>query len=114
MEKLEIFIGRMKRIGINIELVGNYPWIYLNKINGKRVIETFDSDHGFVIGYSPIKPGQHFDFKDTKVLFELLKKYKFREGKFESMLREKLSNLSDDHNPYEFSNGAKWAYYNNF
>jgi hypothetical protein len=110
MKKLEIFLERMKKIGINLELVGNYPWIYLDRINGKKVKEKFDSRHGFVIGYSPIKPGQHFEFKDTKVLFELLKEYKFRRGFFETKLREEVSKLSDDSVPAEFENGARWAF----
>ena len=31
-DKLTTFVERLKMIGIEIELAGNYPWIYLNKI----------------------------------------------------------------------------------
>ena len=41
MDKLETFIRRLSKLNINIELVGNYPWIYLDKINNKKVVEKF-------------------------------------------------------------------------
>ena len=34
MNEINIFVERLKKIGIQIELVGNVPWIYLNKVNG--------------------------------------------------------------------------------
>jgi hypothetical protein len=34
-DKLTVFVDRMKRIGIDIKLAGNYPWIYINSINDK-------------------------------------------------------------------------------
>ena len=50
---LNIFIARMKRLGIDIELMGNYPWIYIYTINGKRVTEQFLANHGFTIAFQP-------------------------------------------------------------
>ena len=35
--EISIFVRRMKRIGITLELVGNYPWIYLDSVNGNRI-----------------------------------------------------------------------------
>lgn len=75
MEKLDRFMKRMKRIGVKLELAGNYPWIYINYINGKRVTETFHADHGFTIGYYPIKDGQEFKFTDLSEIFKLIRKY---------------------------------------
>ena len=43
-DKLSIFINRLKKLGIVIELFGNYPWIYLGKINGKNVTEKFEAE----------------------------------------------------------------------
>lgn len=39
-DKLKVFIERLKKIGINIELVGNYPWIYLHRINKKKSLKS--------------------------------------------------------------------------
>lgn len=30
-------VPRLRKIGINVELFGNYPWIYLDKVNGNKV-----------------------------------------------------------------------------
>lgn len=75
MEKLEIFTNRLKKIGIEIELVGNYPWIYINKINGQRVTEIFLGNHGFTAMFTPIKLGQTAEFTDIKEIFKLIRKY---------------------------------------
>jgi hypothetical protein len=70
MNKLEIFIKRLKAIGIVVELFGNYPWIYLDKINGKRVTEKFYSDHGFTIAFLPVRIGQELEFTDITEIFK--------------------------------------------
>lgn len=75
-KKLWIFINRMKKLGINIELVGNFPWIYIHKINGQKVTEQFHAEHGFTIGFQPITKGGEFEFTSIKEIFKLIKKYK--------------------------------------
>lgn len=75
MKKLEIFIIRMKKLNINIELLGNYPWIYINTINGKRVKETFEAEHGFTIAFSPIRKDQKLEFTNISEIFKLIRKY---------------------------------------
>lgn len=72
---LTVFIERMKKLKINIELVGNYPWIYINRINGKRVKEKFHANHGFTIAFQPIKIGQKMNFTDITEIFKLIRKY---------------------------------------
>ena len=68
MENVEIFYNRLKKIGIEITLIGNYPWIYFNTINGKRVKEKLGSDYGFVVFI-----GSNFiNGSDT---FDLIRKY---------------------------------------
>ena len=76
MGKLTTFIERMKKLGIEIELMGNYPWIYIHTINGKRVTEKFQGNHGFTIAFTPIKPGQELNFTDITEIFKLIRKYK--------------------------------------
>lgn len=75
LEKLEIFIKRMKKIGIDIELTGNYPWIYIHTINGKRVKERFEAEHGFTIAFIPIRLNQELKFTDIGEIFKLIRKY---------------------------------------
>jgi len=41
------FGRRLENIGIKIQLGGNYPWIYLDKVNDVRVKEEFYGNHGF-------------------------------------------------------------------
>lgn len=69
------FIDRLKAIGIDLELGGNYPWIYIDKINGVRVTEKFQGNHGFTIAFTPIKHNQEVRLTDTKEIFKLIRKY---------------------------------------
>lgn len=75
MDKLDIFVHRLQMIGIDVELAGNYPWIYLTKINGKSVDETFRGEHGFTIAFVPIRPDKELQFTDTGEIFKLIRKY---------------------------------------
>ena len=71
-------IPRLRKIGINVELVGNYPWIYLEKVNGNRVKreDFYLGNHGFTIAFLPIKPNQVMEITDIKKVFEIIRKYK--------------------------------------
>lgn len=75
MNKITTFINRMKKLGIIVELIGNYPWIYLNSINGKRVTEKFEANHGFTIAFLPIRSGQEVEFTSITEIFKLIRKY---------------------------------------
>jgi len=76
MKKVETLITRLQKIGIQIELLGNYPWIYLDKVNDKRVTEKFHSDHGFTIAFLPIRIGEELKFTDIGETFKVIRKYK--------------------------------------
>lgn len=41
------FVKRLSRIGVDVELIANYPWVYMNKVNGVLVTEDFMANHGF-------------------------------------------------------------------
>jgi len=73
--KIGDFINRLKKLGINVELVANYPWIYLDKINGKKVTERFRAEWGFTVAFAPIRRDQPLHFTDTKEIFKLIRKY---------------------------------------
>ena len=75
MDKLTIFVDRLKAIGIELELVSNYPWVYLHKVNCQLVKGKQDSDYGFTIGYLPIRPDQSFKFKELDNTFKVIRKY---------------------------------------
>jgi len=78
MEKLKVFRERLKKLGIDIELFSNVPWIYIDKINGNRVKreDFFCGDHGFTIAFHPVRKGQELEFTDITKIFELIRKYK--------------------------------------
>jgi len=76
MNKLTIFTNRLAKTGIDIELVGNFPWVYLDTINGKKVTEIYLANHGFTVMFIPIKLGQTHEFTNIKEIFKLIRKYK--------------------------------------
>lgn len=75
MNPLTKLVERLRKIGVEIECIGNYPWIYLTKVNGKRVIEKFRANHGFTLAFAAIKPGQETRFTDIEEIFKIIRKY---------------------------------------
>lgn len=75
MEKLIVFIERMKKIGIEMEISSNVPWVYLEKVCGKRVEEKRYSDHAYTIGFTGVRKGQTFKFLDLGEMFDIIRKY---------------------------------------
>ncbi len=45
------FVNRLAKIGIKVELMGNLPWIYLDRVNGNKVEGTRGADHGWLLCY---------------------------------------------------------------
>jgi hypothetical protein len=77
MNEVEIFINRMKRIGIELELMGNIPWIYLRSVNGNKVQEEdWDASYGFTIAWYPVRVGETYKLANVKKTFELIRKYR--------------------------------------
>lgn len=74
-DKLSVFVERLKWVGVDIKLTANYPWVYIDEINGKRVTETYQGDHGFTIGFESIKSDGEFTFTDLSEIFKLIRKY---------------------------------------
>jgi hypothetical protein len=73
---LTVLHDRLAKIGIEVMVVGNYPWIYLDTINGKKVKEkTSDSNHGFNIAWLPVRADKPLRFTNTKEMFKLIRKY---------------------------------------
>lgn len=75
-DKLKVFIERLKKLGIEVKLSGNFPWIYLDKINGVRVTERFEANHGFTVMFLPGRnDSPPSEFTDITEIFKLLRKY---------------------------------------
>ena len=75
-DKLTAFVDRLRKININVKLAGNYPWIYIDEINGKRVVEKFEGNHGFTVAFLPAMVGKELHFTNITEIFKLLRKYK--------------------------------------
>ena len=75
MEKLEILRKRLSKIGIDVVFVGNYPWIYLYKINNKLVKEKYMAEHGFTVAFLPVRRDIPFYFTNLSIIFKLIRKY---------------------------------------
>ena len=75
---LNRLVSRLQKIGIDVELTGNYPWIYLNKINGVRVTEKFQGNHGFTVAFLPIRNDQKMEITDIGEVFKIIRKYNNR------------------------------------
>ena len=74
MEKISILIERLNKIGIKMTLFGNLPWIYIDEINGKRVTEKFEGNHGFTIAFTP-RYGEQLQFTNISEIFKIIRKY---------------------------------------
>jgi hypothetical protein len=70
--------NRLSKIGIEIEMSGNYPWIYLDKVNGNRIKkEDFTANHGFNIAWFGIKNDDKIKFaEEPKTIISIIRKYK--------------------------------------
>lgn len=78
MTVLDVLIERLKKINIEIELIGNYPWIYLEKVNGNTIKQKdyYFANHGFTIAFSPINDDKKLEILDIKKTFQTIRKYK--------------------------------------
>ena len=76
-DKIKVFVERLKKIGIDVKLSGNFPWVYIDEICGKRVTEKFNGNHGFTIIFLPVRnDSPPSEFTDIKEIFKLIRKYK--------------------------------------
>lgn len=68
------FVNRLKKIGIEVKLLGNYPWVYLDSVNGKKVRDKYAGNHGFTVFFMAIRAGQLTTITDTTVIFNQIRK----------------------------------------
>ena len=80
---------RMQRIGIEIEFVGNFPWIYLDRVNGIRIRqEDFTANHGFNIAWYGIRNEDKIKLaEDPKTIIALIRRY-VTESRLTQMMKD--------------------------
>ena len=87
-DKIKVFVERLKKIGIEVKLVGNYPWVYIDEICGIKVKERFEGNHGFTLIFLPSRnDSPPSEFTDITEIFKHTRKYS-REALLIQMMRD--------------------------
>lgn len=89
VDVLSILKNRLSKLGIELEFVGNYPWIYLDRVNGIRIRqEDFTANHGFNIAWYGIRNEDKIRFaEDPKTIIALIRRY-VRESRLAQMMKD--------------------------
>jgi len=74
MTTINSFVNRLKKIGIEIKLFGNYPWVYLDSVNGVKITTKFEAEHGFTVFWRAIKSDQKDRIIDISTIFKEIRK----------------------------------------
>jgi hypothetical protein len=71
-------VPRLRKIGIEVQLYGNAPWIYLDSVNGNKIKKEdyYLGNHGFTIAFYPIRPGKVMEINDISKTFDIIRKYR--------------------------------------
>ena len=76
-DKINVFVERLKKIGIEVKLAGNFPWVYIDEICGKKVEEKFGGNWGFTLIFLPGRnDSPPSEFTDITEIFKLIRKYR--------------------------------------
>ena len=76
-DKIKVFVERLKKIGIEVKLVGNFPWVYIDEICGIKVKEKLYGNHGFTLIFLPGRiDSPPSEFTDITEIFKLIRKYR--------------------------------------
>ena len=91
-DKITRFVERLKKIGIEVKLQGNFPWVYIDEICGIRVTEKFEANHGFTLIFLPGRTDSPVsEFTDITEIFKLIRKYS-REARLTQMMKDDEEN----------------------
>ena len=71
---ISTLIERCKYLSIELELHGNYPWIYLHSVNGNIVKERFQANHGFTA--FTLGMDNTTRWSDRREVFKIIRKYR--------------------------------------
>lgn len=73
MTTIESFVKRLEKIGIHTKLIGNFPWIYLDEVNGKKVEGKLLGNHGFTIFFQSIRYEKPDTITDISKIFNKIR-----------------------------------------
>jgi hypothetical protein len=73
MTTIPSFINRLKKIGINVELIANYPWVYLDTVNGIRVKGAYWGEHGFTVFVKAARIDQKDQILEIPIIFNKIR-----------------------------------------
>lgn len=80
MNEIEIFAKRLLKIGIQVEFIANYPWIYLDSVNGNKIKDTFYGNRGFTAFFlnTNLKSKSLIKYKITDIdeVFKKIREYR--------------------------------------
>lgn len=68
--RIETFVRRLNKLGIDVTFAANYPWIYFDTINGKEVTGTFHANHGWTAFFSPVDVQGQVKFSNRREVFK--------------------------------------------
>lgn len=66
--QVDRFVTRLQRLGIQVTFSANYPWIYLDIINGKKVTGRFHANHGWTAFFMQMDGS--YKFSDRREVFK--------------------------------------------
>lgn len=81
MTTIKSFHDRLAKIGIDVMMSGNYPWIYLDTVNGHKVWEKYMASHGFTVFFRGVRPGQNDECPDIGRVFKKIREMLTEEGR---------------------------------
>jgi len=73
MTTISSFVNRLKKIGIDVRLVSNFPWVYMETVNGKKVQGKFLANHGFTCFFQPVRADQVEHITDISKVFKKIR-----------------------------------------
>ena len=95
-DKIKVFVERLKKIGIEVKLQGNFPWVYLDEICGIKVKEKLYGNHGFTIIFLPGRTDSPpSEFTDIAETFKLIRKYVRQANLIELMRMDEKDGMYD-------------------
>lgn len=73
MTTIDSFVNRLDKIGIKVELIGNWPWVYLHKVNGVVITNKMHSNHGFTVFFKAIETDRKDTITDISAIFKQIR-----------------------------------------
>lgn len=67
MTTIKSFVERLKKIGVEVTLINNYPWVYMTYVNGHRIYERYQGNHGFTVFFRAVRYNDPNEVKITDI-----------------------------------------------